>query len=354
MFSKYPTLSKITLVLLFIVLLVHSIVAVKGIIVLVLLAILFAYLLFPVARQLERWRIPRGIADFVPVILSLAIVISLGFLLYKQISVFANDAPQLKAQAVENIGKIETYLEGRFEFVPHREHWLQDKMGNIIASSQDELRAAFATTATTLGKFFIMPFFIFFMLYYRNRFKEFVLEMLPAGKHDTAEHAIIEISQVTRRYMVGLFTVVFIIAAINCISLSLIGVKYAILMGLIAALFNFIPYFGTLIGAIIPLTMTFLTGSSPKYVLFVLIHFIVIQMLEHNFLTPKITGSQVRINPLVTLLSILFGALLFGVAGMFLAIPFTGMFKILCENIESLKPVGRLIGDTTPERKLTL
>jgi predicted PurR-regulated permease PerM len=91
--------------------------------------------------------------------------------------------------------------------------------------------------------------------------------------------------------------------------------------------------------------MTFLTGSSPKYVLFVLIHFIVIQLLDHNFLTPKITGSQVRINPLVTLLSILSGALLFGVAGMFLAIPFTGMFKILCENIDALKPVGRLIGD---------
>ena len=355
MHKKFPTLTRATVALLFIVLLIHALEATSELVVPILLAMMFAFMLFPFASRLEKWRIPRAIADFTVVFFVSALFVAIIFLFYKQMAVFGRDLPFLRAQAIHNIGAMEMYIDDHVPFAPqNHENWLEEKVAIFLNNGQGPLTAAFATTAASFGKLLILPFVIFFMLFYRERFRDFALEIVPVHKKEETVSVLDEISQVTKQYMGGLFTVVAIIATINCISLSIMGVKYAIFLGLLAAMFNFIPYFGTLFGAVIPVLVTFLTNESPKYALFVVIHFLIIQLLEHNFFTPNITGSRVRINPLVTLFSLISGALLFGVAGMFLAIPLMGMFKIFCEHVESLKPLGKIIGEPErPELSLT-
>lgn len=348
--KKFPPLIMATALLLFTVLTVIVLYFGADVLIVLGFAVLFSYLLYPLTSWMEGKKIPRGVASITAIILFMAVFASAGFAIYKQGSRMMDDFPELREHAQDNIHQMEDFIEGAIPFAPQgKDGWMVDQLTNFITSGQETFKKTFANTATTLGKAFLMPFFIFFMLHYREKIRDFVLDMVPENKHDITHNVLEKMSKVTSRYMGGILIVTLILSALTAGGLLIIGVKYAILLGVIAGLFNFIPYFGTYIGGSIPLVMALLTMNSPKYALFVLILIFVLQFLENNVLTPNITGSQVRLNPLFTLISILTGALLWGVAGMFMAVPFMGMFKIVCEHVDALKPVARLIG--TDERR---
>lgn len=341
----YPFVFRAAAGLLFIVLVVLVLYFASGVLTLLGFAVLLSYLLYPLTNWMEGKKIPRGVANIVAIVLLLGVIVSTAFILYKQVGRIMVDFPSLKEHALANISQMEAYLEEKLPFVPHdRENWLTESVSGFLASGESTLKNTFAATASTLGKAFLLPFFIFFMLYYRERLRDFILDMVPPEKHDLTDQVLLKISTVTTRYMVGILIVTVILSTLMSCGLLIIGLKYALLLGVIAGLFNLIPYFGTVIGGTIPLAMSLLVMDSPKYALFVIILILILQFLEHNILTPNITGSRVRLNPLFTLISILSGALLWGLAGMFLAIPFVGMFKIVCEHVDQLKPVARLIG----------
>ncbi len=347
---EYPLIFRATAVLLFVVLLVLVIYYGADVLALLGFAVLFSYLLYPFTNWMEGKKIPRGVANVVAIILFIAVFVSTAFIFYKQGARLMGDFPELKEHALNNIGQMETFLEDNLPFAPqNQDDWLVTDVSNFMTSGEETFKDTFAATATTIGKSFLLPFLIFFMLYYREKLRDFILDMVSPDKHDLTNEVLVKISKVTSRYMVGILIVTTILSALTATGLLIIGVKYAILLGVVAGIFNLIPYFGTYIGGSIPLVMALLTMDSPKYALFVLILIFILQFLENNVLTPNITGSQVRLNPLFTLISILLGAMLWGIAGMFMAVPFMGMFKIICENVDTLKPIGRLIG--TEERK---
>lgn len=346
---RYPLIFRATAVLLFVVLLVLVLYYGADVLALLGFAVLFSYLLYPLTNWMEGKKIPRGVANIIAIILFIAIFVSTAFILYKQGARLMGDFPELKEHALDNIGQMETFLEDKLPFAPqNQDDWLVTDVSEFMTSGEETFRNTFAATATTIGKSFLLPFLMFFLLYYRERLRDFVLDMVDEEHHDLAQDVMVKISKVTSRYMVGILIVTSILCTLTALGLLIIGLKYAVLLGVIAGIFNLIPYFGTYLGGSIPLVMALLTMDSPKYALFVLILIFVLQFLENNVLTPNITGSQVRLNPLFTLISILLGAMLWGIAGMFMAVPFMGMFKIICENVEVLKPLGRLIG--TEER----
>lgn len=348
--KKFPPLIKATAALLFVVLAVVVLYFGADVLIVLGFAVLFSYLLYPLTSWMEGKKIPRGVASIIAIILFIGLFATAGFAIYKQGARMMDDFPELKEHAQDNIGQMERFLESALPFIPAGKNgWLVDQTTNLITSGQETFKNTFASTATTIGKAFLMPFFIFFMLHYREKIRDFILDMVPRDKHEITNEVLHKMSKVTSRYMGGILIVTLILSALTAGGLLIIGLKYAILLGVIAGLFNFIPYFGTYIGGSIPLVMALLTMNSPKYALFVLILIFILQFLENNVLTPNITGSQVRLNPLFTLISILAGALLWGIAGMFMAVPFMGMFKIICEHVDPLKPVARLIG--TDERK---
>lgn len=347
--TRYPLIFRATAGILFVLLFAFILYFAADVLVVLAFAVLFSYLLFPLTSWLEGKKIPRGVANVVAIVLFISLFAFAGFMLYKQGGRLMADFPELKMHAIDNIGQMENYLEDKLPFVPqNQDNWLVDGVSNFLSSGEETLKNTFATTATTIGKAFLMPFFIFFMLFYRERLRDFILDIVPPEKHDLTDEVLIKISKVTSRYMVGIVIVTTILCALTSVGLLVIGLKYAVLLGIVAGLFNLIPYFGTYIGGAIPLVMALLTMSSPKYALFVLLLIFILQFLENNILTPNITGSQVRLNPLFTLISILFGAMLWGIAGMFMAVPFVGMFKIVCEHVVPLQPIARLIG--TDER----
>ncbi|MDX1640253.1 MAG: AI-2E family transporter, partial [Balneolaceae bacterium] len=220
----------------------------------------------------------------------------------------------------------------------------QDNMVNgALGNTGQYFKRIFTATANSILAIGLIPVYTFLLLFYRDKFEKFVHLLVPKEEEEIAENIIDKASHVVPKYMKGLFVVCFILAGLNSLGFYLIGVKYALLFGIIAAIFNLIPYLGTVIGY--GLTFIFvLATQTPGVALAVLVQFFIVQFTENNILTPNITGSYVQINPLVTIFSLIAGGMIWGLPGMFMVIPYLAMMKIVCENIESLKPIGYLLG----------
>lgn len=356
MLKYYPFVKRATFFLLFTILFFYCLIIARSFFYPICLAIVFSYLLYPLGRFLEKHRVPRIAANFVCLIVAFAIITFVVFFISSQLEVFVQEFPMLKIKAITNIDKIALGLENEIGVSSQvQKLWLKSRIEGLFESGGKFFSTAFNATAGTLVALGILPVYVFFFLYYRNKFKEFFLLIVPDRIHDKSHKILDEVSYVTKRYMTGITTVVFILCFVNSIGLIIVGIDYPVLLGIISAFFNFIPYFGTLIGGLIPFLVALITMDSPQYAVGVAVLFLFIQFLENNILTPNITGGNVKLNPLVTILSIIVGGLVWGVPGMFLSVPFLAMFKIVCDHVEPLQPISFLLGtEGTEKHALTL
>ena len=349
--QQTPLILRLAATLLFIILFFYGIIAAKDILVPLALGTLFAFLLYPIASFLETKGFPRIIANLIAIILGIVIVSGAIYLIYWQLSIFVDDFPELRRKALTNVRGLTHWIEARFGISSSRQQQgLRDFITDAFMRGGESFRNIFTATTATVAKIGLLPVFVFFMLYYRNKFKIFILKLTDESKHETTGKVIKEISQVTQRYMSGITTVVLILCFLNTFGLMIVGLKYALLLGILSALMNYIPYFGTIIGGAIPLLVALVTEDSPRYAFGVILLFIIIQFIENNILTPNIVGGNVRINPFFVILSIIIGGLVWGLAGMFIVLPFIAMFKIVCENIEALHPYAFLMGTEGTEK----
>lgn len=344
MIQKIP-LIRFTLILLFATMLLNGLVMIRDFLYPIFLAMLLAFLIYPFSHLLENKGMPRILANLLGILLFSFIIASVIFFIYNRLELLLQDFPQLKQQALENAKKLENFINVYFGISPQTQKiLLQEQINNMFESGNKILQSAFIATTGTLTTIGLLPVYIFFLLFYRNKFKNFILMIIKNENKDITNAIIDKISYVIRRYMTGVVTVVLILCFLNSIGLLIVGVQYAILLGIISALFNFIPYFGTLIGGIVPFMFALLIENSPTYAVGVLILFIIIQFIENNILTPNITGGNVSINPFFTILSIIAGGMLWGIPGMLLVVPIMGIIKIICEHFEELKPYAYLLG----------
>lgn len=307
------------------------------------IAALFAYLLFPVCNFLEKRGLPRILSNLISIILLIVVVGFLISIISQKLSIFMDKMPLMQEKATESIKSLETYLNHKFS-KPSNDHWLQNKIYFLLTSSGTFVSNAVKGTTGTILKIGLIPVYLFFLLYYRDKFKTFICKLLPVNKHKKADEVIGDISLIMRKYMAGIVTVVLILCVLNSVGLMIIGVEYAVLFGVLSAMLNFIPYFGTLAGGLIPLTYVLLIQGSPHNALMVVVLYLIIQFIDHNILTPNITGGNVQVNPFFTILSIITGGMLWGIPGMIVSVPAMAVIKILCENIETMRPYAYLLG----------
>lgn len=309
------------------------------------LSVLFAYMLYPAAERLESAGIPRIATNFILIFASIAVVLATLYLIAVLITTFTQDLPQIRAQFEENM----KYLQFALGDLIGVSKAQQDAIMTSLGNTGQYLRQFFTATANSILAIGLIPVYTFLLLFYRDKFRDFISQTVTSEQEDTVQNILDQAAEVVPKYMKGLFYVCFILIGLNSLGFYLIGVKYALLFGMIAAIFNLIPYLGTVIGY--GLVFIFVLGTqSPGLALGVFLQFFVVQFIENNILTPNITGSYVQINPLVTIFSLIAGGMIWGLPGMFLIIPYLAILKIVCENIESLKPVGFLLGTRGTER----
>lgn len=340
-----PKLIKITLILLFSVLLVHILTAAKDFLSPLALGALFAYMIYPLVHFLEKNNIPRILSIMLGILLIVVLAVAAGFLMFKQLENMLTDIPALKKQAMVNIDHFEQFIEDTFGVSTSKQNvWLKSRVNELFRTGSNFAKATFNATASTFFKIGMLPVFVFYLLHYREQLEKFLLKIVPEYRLKETRAFIHDSSFIAQRYMSGVFSVVLILSIINSLGLYFIGLKYAIAFGIISAAFNFIPYFGTWIGAVFPFTFALISSPDPNMALYVILFFAAIQFTENNILTPNITGAYVRLNPLFTILGLIAGGMIWGLIGMFVVIPLLAVLRVIMGHFDELKPYAYVMG----------
>ena len=344
--SDHPLLYKVTLTLLFSVLFVISMYYAKPILVPITVAALLAMLLLPLVQRLEKWKMGKILPIVLSILVVLAVLIGVIYLLSSQVLGFTDDLPLIQEKLNERFADLQVWI-GEITGLSGEEQlrYLKQAASSLLGVAQSFATGLLAATTGAIVFIGLQVVFIFLFLYYRHRIRIFLLKIIPKEEHDNAKDIIKQISRVTQKYLLGVFVVMGILSVLNSIVFLLIGVPHAIFFGVMASILNIIPYLGVWIGTALPMIMVVITQDSFTPVLFIILGVWVNQQIDNNFLTPKITGSQVAINPLATILVLIIGSMIWGVAGMILFIPLLGVAKIVFDNVKGLEPLGYLVGE---------
>lgn len=347
-----PFLQDITLKLLLLALVIGFMVAGKPIFVPLAIALLFAFLLQPVSVKLEAWKFPRWLAILVSLVLAVIVFGGLVFFILLQISSFVNDWPELRESLREKLDSLHYFIGRNFNIsMREQEDWLNERMKQTARTGDKLVLDVFSATGNFFANLGLIAVCIFFLLFYREKFKKFLTLIMRTSEQDHALAIIHNVSAVSRKYVKGLLLDVLILSVLNSTGFLLLGIRHAILFGVLAALLNIIPYIGVMIGSSLPVLMALLTKDDIGYAFGAAGVAAFVQFIDNNFIMPYVVGSSVSINPLAAIIALVVSALIWGIPGMILSIPMTGVIKVICDNVDPLKPYGYLIGEHISFRK---
>jgi AI-2 transport protein TqsA len=337
-----PTASALIIVTLTLAILVTA----RAFLIPIAMAMLLSFLLLPVSRFLENKGMKRVLAILISLLLLLLVIGTIVYFLYQQVANFVEDGPLLKEKLNERLTELQKFVYRNYKVTRGEQNkWLHDQTDAMLQSSGQYLSDIFRFTGNLLAALSLIPIYIFFMTLYRDKIKVFLCKVTPTVQNDYVLAVAHKTAKVSQKYMQGLLIDIGVLAVLNSIGFLILGIPYAILIGVLVAILNLVPYIGVIVGSIIPFLLALLIQDSSTAAFGSIGVCVLVQVLDNNFLTPKIVGSSVSINPLATLISIIAGGLLWGVAGMMLFIPLLGMAKVILDSFPLTQPFGYLIGE---------
>jgi predicted PurR-regulated permease PerM len=314
-----------------------------------------ALLLYPITRFLENNGFPRVPAIIITMFVVFCIGTGVILLLSTQIYRFVKDLPDLADKIDNMLNDVEWFLFKNFNIqVTSKGGLVQSSVTKFLDSGVVLLSGTISTFISIFNFLGLLPIYVFLMLLYRSSFKAFCLNVTPQTKHKTVLKILYEVQKVVQNYIIGLLTVMTIVAILTTGSLLIIGIDYAIFFGCFAAMLMVIPYLGMIIGALIPALYALVTKDSGLYALAVILSFGFIQFMEGNFITPKVTGNRVNINPLAAIIALVTGGYIWGMGGLVISLPIVAIVKVIVTNTPSLKHFGFLLGTEIYESNISM
>ncbi len=321
----------------------------QNIIVPLVFATIFAILLHPVVNFFVRRKINRVIAIVFTLLLAFSIIAAFGGFLFSQASRFSESWPVLVDKFTLILNQSITWASGYFDINPQKIHdWITNTKSELINTSSTAIGKTLVTIGNTLVILFLVPVYIFMILFYQPLLLEFIHRLFGENHQGKVSEIITKIKTVIQRYLVGLVIEAVMVAIMDSVALLILGIDYAILLGIIGAMLNVIPYIGGIVAVALPMMVAIATKSTAWYAVYVLAAYYFIQLIDNNYIVPYIVSSKVKINALFSIIVVLAGNALWGIPGMFLSIPLLAIVKLICDNYEPLKPWGFLLGDTMP------
>lgn len=331
----------------------------QGFLIPICLASMLTMLLTPYSNKLIKIGFGRGMADFTVILFLIILIYILGYLFYKQGNSIANDLPFLSSKAQLKLDTLHNWIEGNFGVkAAGQTEWLTHKFTEFEGTLTEWVSNLLVKATNLLVDTILILFYLFFFLQYREKFRVFILFISKPNTHRSIDKILVRIRKLIQSYLSGMFIEMIFVISLNSITLLILGVPYAIFLGIISGFLNIIPYLGILVAMLLAVSFALITSSGLFVPVLILICLSVIHLIDANFIVPNVVGSKVKLNPLFTIMAVLMGSLLWGIAGMILFIPLLGMLKAVFDNIDSLRPYGYLIGndhvnETELERKIT-
>jgi predicted PurR-regulated permease PerM len=321
----------------------------QSIIIPLIFAFIIAILLSPVVSLFVRLKVNRILAIAMTLLLTIIIIFACGAFVVSQASLFADSWPTVVEKFTLLLNNTISQAAIYFDVKPQHIHeWINKTQGELINFNGAAVGQTLMSVGGAVAVLFIIPVYIFVILYYQPLLLEFIRRLFADNHQTEVTEIVSQTKTVVQRYLVGLIIEAAIIATLDASALLILGIDYAILLGIIAAFLNMIPYIGGIVAVALPMMVALATKESPWSAVYILISYYVIQLFDNNYVVPKIVASKVKINALFSIIVVLVGNMLWGVPGMFLSIPLLAIIKLIFDHIESLKPWGFLLGDAMP------
>ncbi|HEY8935914.1 MAG TPA: AI-2E family transporter [Cyclobacteriaceae bacterium] len=321
----------------------------------ILFSILFANLILPVTNYLVSKRFGKFLSVFLPVLLTIVVIVAVIYFLSSQVMHFMNDIPALK----ERINEVSLSLQKWFRENTHmtikkQNQYISDTVDNLKDNVPELVGLTVVSITGVLTYVVLLPIMTFLILYYRNNIKIFLINIFKNGSEKKVREVLSESTTIAQYYLIGLMIETTLVFAFNCIGFLILGIKYAVFLALLSALLNLVPYVGIFIANILCMIITLVSSDNESNVLWVGLILAAVQFLDNHFGMPLIVGNKVRINALATLTGILIGGALCGIPGMFLAIPSLAVLKVIFDKVPDLQPWSMLLGDNGNDSEVKL
>jgi len=341
-----PFYKKLSLNLLSLLILIILLYLGQGILIPIFFSILISTMLLPLVQFFERRGANKFFSILITVVIAIVVVCSVLYFLSAQILNFLDDLPTIEARLNELLLAMEKWVHVHFN-IPIRKQaeYLKDTTHSISSVPGGIVGQTLLSITEGISYLILLPIYAFLILYYRDLIKKFLVNVFKDGHEEKVREILIESRVVSQLYVVGLFIEMSIVFTMNAAGFLILGIKYAIFLGLVAALLNLVPYIGMIVANLFCMLITLISCEHLADVLWVGIVLAAVQFIDNNFLMPVIVGSKVKINALATIVGVLVGGALCGVSGMFLSIPGLAVLKVIFDRVDHLKPYGMLLGD---------
>jgi len=352
-----------------------------------LAAIIIAFLLDPFVGLLVRFKFPRSIASLVVCAMAALALYLAGLGAYSQVAGLVETMPSLS----QRIGEVEdaaaqqiSHLEDRvYKIVVPRRQVAQEKKVEVPPPPPKPTRNrrkgdAAQTPATTvpaagaiqevrihtddnpvsayisarIGTFYeallmasFVPFLVYFMLSWQDHIHRTFLHFFQGGDRIVAARSLRGVGDMVRGYVVGNFVLGCMLAGLSSTAFWMMHLEYPLLAGPVSGFLSLVPYVGLPLAMVPPLFALLAGGGSVSTVFVIVTVVAMLHLMALNLFYPKVVGARVHLNPLVVTFSLMFWGFLWDAAGLLLAIPLTAAIKAVCDNVVSLRPYGRFLGD---------
>ena len=345
--KQYPFYIKATVILFGLILTVYAFSVMRSILLPLAFSLMIAILLNPLYNWLLKHKLPKIVAISITLLIALVVLSGVLFFLSTQMMRFGDSIPQFKHRLDQIMGDTKIYLQQHFGITSNKQSKL---LNEGLQKGQALLTQSLGSALGTVSLAFLIPVYVFLILFYKTLIINFLYEAFAEENSRKVGEILDQMKSAIQSYMVGLLLEAVVVAVMNSVALLLLGVDYAILLGVVGAILNMLPYIGGIVAIALPILIATATKDGYGTQLGILAAYSVIQFIDNNILVPRIVSSKVQINALFSVLIVLLGGTLWGVGGMFLSIPFIAILKIIFDRINELKPWGKILGDEIPTR----
>lgn len=321
----------------------------KSIIVPLLFAIVISILLSAVVDYLEIKKVERTLAISLALFMAIVVFALLMVWIISQANLFIEALPEFNRKLDIFQKDFAAWLADNFGVAQRKTNeWINAARTDLTVISSERIGSTITMLTNALIILILIPVYVFLILFYQPLIIDFIHRFVGDGHEKDVGIVLNQTKNLLKSYFAGLMIELVIVAVLNAIGLLALGVQYALLIAILGAFLNTIPYIGGLITLGLSMLMAMLSQTEPVYALYAAGVFFIIQIIDNYFLIPKVVGSKIRINALVAIVAVIAGGAIWGIAGMFLALPITAILKVIFDRIEPLKPWGFLLGDTMP------
>jgi predicted PurR-regulated permease PerM len=314
------------------------------VLIILVLSAAFSYILMPLVNLLEKVKIPHWAAVLLVVLSFAALVIWLMYFIVGQIADLLKDLPQYQESIFSAIQKVSETISKVLSSFPG----LETPRAGATSGGLQSVLGYFLRGVTSITNFLInivaIFFLVLFMLLESKQFDEKIGEIVNITRTRMLKETIDEINNDLKKFILIRFYDFVGLSLVVTGGLLLMGVPYAYVWGPLYGFLNLIPHIGPIVAAIPAIIVAGIHHNSIVWMVWVTIFFLVIGEIEGHVIWPKLTGATIDLNGTTVLVALVYWGWVWGIIGLLLAVPVTSAFKVICDHIEPLRPIGILMG----------